>query len=292
MKKLFTLSVLSIFSFTLLAQKLELTNVDYKLSKEAAKSKKSGAFSSAGTYWNEDKSKLYQFYAFTPKKSSTTMVDVVTVEENGEVASAETVEFTKENLSKYNLVEHEAASQDAKKELEGLEVAFLRNPTLAGVPKVIKGTFVDRYQNTDAGSIWVGFKFQKEEEQELNDKFWSYVSFPLEDEVIAKNSHLVAAPSLLGKVVEGFGQREYFNANGKAYVVGLKATAGTNEFISGILNIADGSWDSKHTIDVGMKAAAAYGYFRHDNGNVSVLINSREEKKYAILSLDPKGAKL
>lgn len=278
----------------LIAQKLAVTEVSHKLSKEAAKAQKNGNFSYAGIYWNEDKTQLYQIYAFVPKKSNTTMLEVVTVNENGKVASSEVMEFTDENLGKYRLVDHEAANYETRKELNGMEVAFLRNPVFAGVPKVIKGTFKDRYKSTAAGSIWAGFKFQKKEESELQEKFWRYVSFPLEDEVIQKNSYLLGDPaSLVDLIKSGAGMRQYFAADGQAYIGGLKAVTGANIFMSGIMNMADGSWESVEDIDMGMKLSGGSfnaPYYLHSDGKISILLSSADQFK--LLNLDSKGRKL
>lgn len=292
MKKIVTLFALSIYCITLSAQKLELAEVEAKLSKEAAKAQKSGLLLPAGYYWNQDKSSIHQFYVFTPKKSNESYLEVITASEDGKVGSVETLPNQEKSLAKFNLRTLEAVTEESQKELKGLSVAFLRNPKLAGMPTLITGSFVDRYKETLAGSLWVGYKFEKTDEQELSNKFWNFVSFPLGNDVIAKNSYLLGDPGSLRGALQGFGIREYLPLEGKAYVGGLKAVSGSNIFISGILNVKDGTWESVEDIDLGMKLTPGYDnpFYRHENGNTSILLNSGEE--YKLLHVDAKGSKI
>ena len=85
------------------AQKIETSEIDLPLSKEAQKAAKKGTLLNAGSYWNADRSLQYNFFVYQPKGQGL-MYDVITIEtKKGKITSQKTEAYTAENLSQYDL---------------------------------------------------------------------------------------------------------------------------------------------------------------------------------------------
>ncbi|MEO0473632.1 MAG: hypothetical protein AAF206_28735, partial [Bacteroidota bacterium] len=254
-----------------------------KFPKDVQKEMKKSVVIPAGVYWNGDRTQLHQFSGFVPKGSESLRLAVLSVDEKGSVEEAKTMAFSPANLKGYELQTFESATEKAKLALNGYETAFIRNPTLAGSPTIIRGKFVDRYKN----GLWIGYKFEKSAQSKMEDRFWRFVSFPLGEEMLDQNHYLLQPPSLLGKAwIAG---RRYLPARGRAYIGGLKAVSGSNIFLSGIFNLGSAQWEHQQDIDLGMKMRPdLHSWIRHGE-HTSILLGSTEAFK--LLQLDSQGQK-
>lgn len=270
------------------AQTIKGSTVAVKDSKEAKKAISKGNFYQGGYYWNTDKTLLYKLTVFTAKKSNEEMLQIHAISELGEVVFSKVEPFTDEVLKGYDIHPANFEQEQAQLELKNYAPAYINNTALAGKPKIVFGSFTDRYH--DSG-LWIGFQFEKAEKVELDEKFWSFVSFPLNEATLEKNYHLLSPPSGLGKLISGFGYRQYLNAQGKAYVGGLMATAGQDEFLSGVYDLKSRSWVKKNKINIGMKILPGQNsYERLENGNTAIILAGKDQ--YKCLIVDALGQKV
>ncbi len=261
------------------AQKIETSEIDLPLSKEAQKAAKKGTLLNAGSYWNADRSLQYNFFVYQPKGQGL-MYDVITIEtKKGKIKSQKTEAYTAENLSQYDLQASSQLSGEAAPELAGADFAYFKKTLLAGNPSLIHGQFENRYVN----GLWAGYSFDKGEESKLNERFWPFFSFAVEEGV--SNSHyLLRRRTTVMRILTG--GKNYIPADGKAFVGGLMATSGANQFLSGIYNLKSQSWDHKviTTLEEGLQPL---DYLPTASGGVYCLIHSASS--YFVLELDARG---
>lgn len=288
MKKIFFLLTVLFATNYGVAQEIKPQYLKLKLSKPVKKASKKGNLVDAGIYWNKGKTNLVKMFLYTPKKSENLMMDVTSISENGTVEKTSTIPYSEDELKKLNINSVAKLQEESKQELKGYKACFIQNPVLAGFPTIKYGEFVDRYH---ASGLWIGYKFSKTNKVKLKDKFWATMVSPVNAEVLDKNYHLLAPPSDLGKIFTGFGYRQYLPASGKSYVGGLMATSGVNMFISGILNLTTGDWESKYEIDAEMKLMPnELNFVELANGHRGILLVSADQYKY--LEVDEKGKKV
>ncbi len=288
MKKQVIFILFVLLSLSGFSQKIGQNTLTLKNTKELKKAIKSSGYLDAGFYWNESRTELNKILLFTPKKSDDLMLQIHSINEKGEVLNTEVKPLTDEVLAEYDLNPANFSEEQAKKELAGFKTAYIKNPGLAGEPKLVFGEFVDRFHSS---GVWVGFKFEPSNKIELDERFWSFVSFPVEGEVLDRNYHLLAAPGNLGKLFTGFGYRQYLDASQNCYIGGLMATEGQNEFLSGVYNLSKKEWINKTKIDLGMKILPGQNSFeRLENGNTVIIIAGKDQ--YKCLIVDPLGNKV
>lgn len=288
MKKLALLLYLIVFSSLLFSQTIKSSLVTPKNSKEVKKAIAKGDYVSAGYYWNNDQTKLIKLSVFTPKKSNIQMLEVHTVDQSGAVISTEVKPFNDEVLDSYHIKTAEFEKEQTQLELKEYHPVYIKNPVMAGAPSLVYGSFVDRYHTS---GLWVGYKFNRSEKIELDDEFWSFVSFPLKDSLLDKNYHLLAPPGNLAKLMGGFGYRQYLNAEKTAYIGGLKATVGQDEFISGVFDLKKKKWIEKNTINVGMKLLPGQNSYEQIDGKHTAIILAGKNE-YKCLTVDEIGRKI
>ncbi|RKQ49166.1 hypothetical protein BXY85_0154 [Roseivirga pacifica] len=257
------------------AQEIEIKEVDLPLSKEAGKAAKKGELLNAGTYWNSDKTATHNFYVYEDKKEGLKFIEF-TVDNSGNVTSTTEEAYNAANLAKYNLVVEPKLTDDKDpNNLAGKEFGFFRKTVLAGNPKLNMGEFENNYVN----GLWVGYKFKKGEQTRLEERFWPFVSFAIQDGV--DNQHYQTRKTAkLGRTLSG--DINYIPMDGKAFIAGLMATS-DGEYISGVFDMATQTWDNK--VITPMKAPIGLTYAQTDYGvlNLVSMSSSNDSNRAAIL---------
>lgn len=278
--KLITLAAIVLTSVQLMAQEIEIKEVDLPLSKEAEKAAKKGELLNAGTYWNSDKTATHNFYVYEDKKEGLKFIEF-TVDNSGNVTSTTEEAYNATNLAKYNLVVEPKLTDDKDpNNLAGKEFGFFRKTVLAGNPKLNMGEFENNYVN----GLWVGYKFKKGEQARLEEKFWPFVSFAVQDGV--DNQHYQTRKvSKLGRALSG--DVNYIPMDGKAFISGLMATSG-GEYISGVFDMATQKWDNK--VITPMNAPIGLTYTQTDYGVLDLVsMSSSDDSNRAAILMDYQG---
>ena len=288
MKKSILLLCLITASSYVFSQTIKSSLIAPKSSKEAKKAIAKGDYINAGYYWNNDQTQLLKLTVFTPKKSDQEMLEIHTIDQDGALISTEVKPFTNEVLDSYQIKPAEFEKEQAWLELKEYQPAYIKNPVMAGTPKLVYGSFVDRYHQS---GLWIGFKFKSSDKIDLNEKFWSFVSFPIDDHQLEENYHLLAPPGDLAKFLGGFGYRQYLNANKTAYIGGLKATVAQDEFISGVFDLENKKWIEKSSINIGMKLLPGQNSYERLNDKHTAIILSGKDQ-YKCLIVDELGQKV
>ncbi|GEM_PF-6950271 len=265
------------------AQQLKSTTLKTTWSKAAGKAKKKGMVTNAGMFWNSDKTELYKFSVFNDKKSGAEMVEVHTYNQQGAQSNTETFENKAENLTKYKTQTFNAASSEARQQIEGVEAAFIKNPVLAGKPDLVYGSFQPKYGSL---GVFQRFRFQKSESKELNERFWAQVYYPRETNAIERNNYLIMPPpqSELSRLIFK-ARNSYMPKDGTAYMGGMMAISGSDVFLSGIIDLRTAEW--LHRSEIKMPEAFFPGelnYARLENGSTGILFSSKE--KFRLLLID------
>lgn len=288
MKSFVLLTAAALLHLGASAQTLKATTVAPKDSKAAKKAISKGEAVSAGYYWNADRTQLVDLTVFTDKKLPEPHVQVHTISQEGELASTSVEPFTDAFLEGLSITPAELEQEQAWQDFSEYTPAFIQNPKLAGKPDVVFGTFEDRYHSS---GLWTGFKFNRSESFQLEEKFWCFVSFPVDGALLNKREHLLAPPGNLGKLFAGYGYRQYLDASSQAYIGGLMATVGGNQFLSGVYDLANRTWISKHEITVGMELLPGQNTFeRLPNGHTAILLAGQNQ--YKCLVVDATGAQV
>lgn len=221
------------------SQSITANEADLPLSAEAEKAAKKGALYYGGTFWDESKTQLNHFYLYQDKKNGLMFLEVTTDDE-GEVISSVEEKYDASNFSQFSNLEAEPMLTGAKvpANLAGKKFGHFQKTVLAGKPKLNIGAFENRYYN----DLWSGFKFKKEDQIQLDDKFWPFVSFAIRNEGVDNQSYQTSRQNRLLKAIEG--ETEYVPLDGKAFIAGMMATSDP-QYISGIYDMATKSWDNQ-----------------------------------------------
>ncbi|MEO0899884.1 MAG: hypothetical protein AAFY71_25955 [Bacteroidota bacterium] len=272
------------------AQTIKATDIKLGYSKEASKAAKRGELFNAGFAWNKDKTQLYKLSAFKDKKTDELLAEIQVYNQQGSLDKTEVVPATEENLGAYEIKTFDASNNTFKKALSGYKALYINNPTLAGKPKLVYGSFEEKYGSL---GVFQRFKFKKDHEVELGEKFWAQVFFPLGDDLLERNNYLLQPPASkkLARIIYSM-RNAYMPQKGKAFVAGLKAVSGADVFLSGIMDLSTGKWIEQHEIKL------PYGinlgkleYLRNKNGTTSILIPSKDGF-FTLLTLDQTGKEL
>lgn len=259
------------------AQEVSTSTVAFDFNKDALKAAKKGALMSAGSYWNEDKSLLHNFFVYNIKKQGTFFQEF-TVDANGKVTDSKTAAYTDKNLENYNLsAEAAITNDDGVGQLSGKEYGFFRRPVTAGYPKLLMGAFEDRYVN----AVWNGYRFDKGAKTQLDVKFWPAYSFGYQ-EGLDNTSYLLRKRFAVGRMLTQ--NRRYIPADGQAIIGGVMAST-SPKFISGRYDLASRTWVNKVETDISPKSIA-YNYTETAKGVMVVL--SSPKLKY-VLEFDHDG---
>lgn len=285
--KMLIIIVLITNSTLIFCQNISLNEVKIKHSKEVKKAQKKGNMLDAGFYWNKDKSVLNKFYFFYDDKKDENKIEVFTFTQQGSLKETQILPFSQETLDKFSLVDFEKVKENKKREIERFKAAFVRNPVLAGSPTLVYGGF--EKENNSLG-VFKRFKFKKGDTKKLGDKFWSFVYYPYGESALSRANHLIQPTSALGKAVF-IHRNDYMPVNSKAYVSGLMAVQGSKKLISGVLDVASATFDSKSEIDLPDAIIPGnFDYVKLDNNETGMLIPVGKEDYY-YLEVDNTGKK-
>lgn len=254
-------------------------------SKEASKAAKKGTLFNAGFFMSDDKTKLYKLSTFAQKKTKVEMLEVQTYDQSGSLMDVEVMPLTNENLAKFKISNFQESSQSTYDQLNQIKVTYIKNPTLAGKPNLVNGTFM---LQTNSLGVFTRFKFEKEGSQDLSDKFWAQVYYPQGDQLISRNNFMIQ-PAPSKKVArEIFKMRNSFMPiENSAYIGGMMATRGSDMFISGIMDLESASWKSKHEIKIPHAfMPGKLNYVQLDNDETGILLPSKKQFTYLQVAND------
>ncbi len=259
-------SFLSLTSFAF-SQDLSVEALDMPLSKDAKKAAKKGNLTFMGSYWSADQSEMYSFFLYEPKNAPL-MMDIFTLNSEGEISGPETKPFTAENLAEYQLEPAAEIEEDAMPPLAGKSVGYLKGPILAGAPTLNRGKLVNRYTN----GLWSGYEFEEDDDMKLDVKFWPFFSYSLGGDDVSNDNYQLAKINNLGRVLQG--KRTYIPLDGKALVGGQKAVSGANVFYVGVYNLATNEWESSQDIAFSGEISPGFKHsIRESNGNIHCAVS-------------------
>lgn len=264
------------------AQTISPETAEVQLSKEAQKAAKKGGLTFMGAYPKSSLDGVYFFYRYQPKKSPVKM-DVVEIDDKGNIVATKTEDFTEENLSAYKITLADEIKNEGGGGLAGKKVAYLKGPILAGKPTLNIGTFKNRYTN----GLWTGYKFEEESDQKLEEKFWPLFTIALgTDEKVDNQNYLLAKFNGFSQFLQG--RRTYLPMDGKALICGLKATSQANVLLIGVFDLATKQWDSKEDLVLDAEISLETKYTIQDReGNIHCLVNSANGPR--VLQFSPQG---
>ncbi len=264
------------------AQKLDVSEIEIELSKEAKKARKKGSFLNLGVYWNEDRTELYKVFVYQIKDAPK-QYEIITFGENGEVKNKESGPLTANALSNYKLQPAGNLLENDGPDISNERYGYIRRSTLAGRPTVNVGHFDDRYYR----DVWYGYKYNEDEDYKMEESFWPDFSFAVEGSSVQNtSSHLLEKRTALGKVLEG--QRNYLPMEAKVVLGGLMATTEQNIYLTGIYDLANREWVTKNENSIEGKINQTGGSVEKSNqqGAYSLLVC---DKGYLLLDIGPKG---
>lgn len=287
-KTIYSLSLIAAIAFNGQSQTIKEKTIKLEYSKEAKKASKKNSLYNAGFFMNENKTRLYKLSSFIQKKTNQEMLEVQIFDQNGKFLNVEVLSLNEENLAKFKFVSFEQKTKEARQNLNNLKVSYINNPTLAGKPKLISGTFIP--QTTSLG-VFSRFKFQKENSVKLEEKFWAQVYYPLGNNLIDRNNYLVQ-PVPSKKLARAIftARNSFMPSENKAYVGGLMAVSGSKMFISGIMDLSNSSWVSKYEIKLPYPIyPGKLNHVKLNGGETGILIPSKNNFTY--LQVANTGAK-
>ncbi|TFV97125.1 hypothetical protein E4S40_00260 [Algoriphagus kandeliae] len=246
MIKKFTLALLLGITgiFSAYSQEITANEVDIPLSPDAQKAAQKGMLFHGGSYWNDDMTQLYNFFLYEDKKNGLMFLEVTT-DDSGEVISTAENPYNESNLSQFSNLAAEPMLTGSKvpENLAGKEFGYFQKTVLAGKPKLNIGKFENRYYN----NLWAGFKFKKEDQIQLEDKFWPFVSFALQGEGVDNQNYQTRRMNRFLRALDG--ETDYIPLDGKAFIAGLMATSNP-QYISGVYDMSSKTWDNQVTTNM------------------------------------------
>lgn len=273
--KTFIISLLCAITFIAHGQKLEAEEIEIELTKAGRKALKKepkgkATFTSFGRYANADTSEFYHVYVYQ-YKDEPMQYEIHTINENAEEAEVKTGEFTPDFLKPYGVQKVTKKDVDREPEVYNVPYAYLKRRALAlSGPEVRIGHFELEYYK----GVWKGFDFKVDEEYDLEEIFWPDVKVPVVDGGLSNSNYLIAARTSLGRVLRG--DRNYLPANGKILAAGPVAVSEQNQYLCGIYDFENRSWEKKqiHTFDE--KISGVIAQITTENG-VTALLKKGEQ---------------
>lgn len=283
--RVLTLVMLGVVAI-LQAQKIEKKVVEVEHQKAVKKGLKKGTASHVGVYQSQKDGKVYQFYSFTPKKSNEEKLEVIQFDESGNVKDVSIQEYSTKTIDALGVIEDTLILTSDQQNLRGYQAAYLKNSTFTGSPKLVLGTFKDNYHSS---GVWSGYKFQKNNSFKLEENFWSFVAYPINETTIDRNNYLLLPPTEAGRTFNFAKYRRYISGTDLAYIGGVLPVMGTNQFLSGVYDVPNKKWVNKTTVDVGMKMLMGENPFIKNGKEGSILLASGDN--YKLLQVDELGNK-
>jgi hypothetical protein len=221
------------------SQEISADEVDIPLSPNAEKAAQKGQLFNGGSYWNSDMTQLYNFFLYQDKKNGLMFLEVTT-DDSGEVISSIEEPYNESSLTQFPNIEAEPMLTDSKvpENLAGKEFGYFQKTVLAGKPKLNIGKFENRYYN----DLWAGYKFKKDDQIQLDDKFWPFVSFALQGEGFDNQNYQTRRMNRFLRALDG--DTDYIPLDGKAFIAGLMASSDP-QYISGVYDMSSKTWDNQ-----------------------------------------------
>lgn len=269
--------------FTAYSQEFSVNEIEIPLSEDAEKAAKRNSLFDGGTYWNEDKTQLYHFYLYEDKKKGLMFLEVTT-DDSGKVLSTVEEQYLESNFSQFPNLSSEPMLTGSKgpENLVGKRFGYFQKTVLAGKPKLNIGKFENKYFN----DLWSGYKFDKEDQIQLEDKFWPFVSFTLKQDGVDNQNHLTRIKNRFLRAVEG--EINYVPLDGKAFIAGMMASSDP-QYISGVYDMASQTWD--HQVITDMESAPIGITFSETPYGVLALNSSstKDDSNLSAIRMDHQG---
>lgn len=265
------------------AQEITSNEVEIPLSPNAEKAAQKGLLFNGGAFWNNDMTELYNFFLYEDKKEGLMFLEVTT-DDSGKVISSSEEPYNESSLSKFaNLsAEPMLAGTKMPDNLAGKEFGYFQKTVLAGKPKLNIGKFENRYYN----DLWAGFKFKKEDQIQLEDKFWPFVSFALQGEGVDNQNYQTRRMNRFLRALDG--DTDYIPLDGKAFIAGLMASSDP-QYISGVYDMGSKTWDNQ--VITNMESAPVGITYSQTPYGVLALVSqgTKDDSDLMAIRMDPQG---
>lgn len=297
------------------AQVLSTGLFEPEYSKEVLKAKKKGSFVPLGYFGESKGEKFYRIAAYKPKKANDYTVIVHTFDLEGKQVATTSFPMAevKQEVEKLNLASVKLHDKTTLGELNEItdkyqnkKVAIIKNPTLAGKPTIEKGRLSPVYMTIGDSKMLERFKFVLSDEQDIDERFWNSVAFPLNNKalVIGKTDYLTNKRQIDMNLLETVGEI-FYDANRSAmlpaqelvYVGGVKATNALKTFISGTMILQSGEWKSKYEIETSDKIGGRnHNAILLPEGNIAIQLTlfdaTEDHSGFIMLLVDETGKKV
>ncbi|NVK53844.1 MAG: hypothetical protein HWD85_12985 [Flavobacteriaceae bacterium] len=265
------------------SQEISANEVDIPLSSNAEKAAQKGQLFNGGSYWNSDMTQLYNFFLYQDKKNGLMFLEVTT-DDSGKVISSVEEPYNESSLSQFPNIGAEPMLTDSKapENLAGKEFGYFQKTVLAGKPKLNIGKFENRYYN----DLWAGYKFKKDDQIQLEDKFWPFVSFALQGEGVDNQNYQTRRMNRFLRALDG--DTDYIPLEGKAFIAGLMASSDP-QYISGVYDMSSKTWDNQ--VITNMESAPVGITYSQTPYGVLALVSqgTKDDSDLMAIRMDPQG---
>ena len=265
------------------SQEISANEVDIPLSPNAEKAAQKGQLFNGGSYWNSDMTQLYNFFLYQDKKNGLMFLEVTT-DDSGEVISSIEEPYNESSLTQFPNIGAEPMLTDSKvpDNLAGKEFGYFQKTVLAGKPKLNIGKFENRYYN----DLWAGYKFKKDDQIQLDDKFWPFVSFALQGEGVDNQNYQTRRMNRFLRALDG--NTDYIPLDGKAFIAGLMASSDP-QYISGVYDMSSKTWENQ--VITNMESAPVGITYSQTPYGVLALVSqgTKDDSDLMAIRMDPQG---
>ncbi|TDK43624.1 hypothetical protein [Algoriphagus formosus] len=265
------------------SQEISANEVDIPLSPNAEKAAQKGQLFNGGSYWNRDMTQLYNFFLYRDKKNGLMFLEVTT-DDSGEVISSIEELYNESSLTQFPNIGAEPMLTDSKvpDNLAGKEFGYFQKTVLAGKPKLNIGKFENRYYN----DLWAGYKFKKDDQIQLDDKFWPFVSFALQGEGVDNQNYQTRRMNRFLRALDG--DTDYIPLDGKAFIAGLMASSDP-QYISGVYDMSSKTWENQ--VITNMESAPVGITYSQTPYGVLALVSqgTKDDSDLMAIRMDPHG---
>ncbi|WP_100629989.1 hypothetical protein [Algoriphagus formosus] len=265
------------------SQEISANEVDIPLSPNAEKAAQKGQLFNGGSYWNSDMTQLYNFFLYRDKKNGLMFLEVTT-DDSGEVISSIEEPYNESSLTQFPNIGAEPMLTDSKvpDNLAGKEFGYFQKTVLAGKPKLNIGKFENRYYN----DLWAGYKFKKDDQIQLDDKFWPFVSFALQGEGVDNQNYQTRRMNRFLRALDG--NTDYIPLDGKAFIAGLMASS-EPQYISGVYDMSSKTWDNQVITNL-ESAPVGITYSQTPYGVLALVSQgTKDDSDLMAIRMDPQG---
>ncbi|GAB2498348.1 hypothetical protein [Algoriphagus taiwanensis] len=265
------------------AQEITSNEMEIPLSPNAEKAAQKGLLFNGGSFWNDDMTELYNFFLYQDKKEGLMFLEVTT-DDSGKVISSSEEPYKESSLSKFANLSPEPMLAGTKMpdNLAGKEFGYFQKTVLAGKPKLNIGKFENRYYN----DLWAGYKFKKDDQIQLDDKFWPFVSFALQGKGVDNQNYQTRRMNRFLRALDG--ETDYIPLDGKAFIAGLMASSDP-QYISGVYDMSTKTWDNQ--VITNMESAPIGITYSQTPYGVLALVSqgTKDDSDLMAIRMDPQG---